>query len=142
MTRRIRSSVICFFILPFVLASCGANEGVLHSGKETPLPVNAVEEKPSFEKDLAAMRTAGFTLIYALRRRDGKTIDAEDVRVIKQLTNDTNRRIKTDDDHAVLIGSNFELPKDNLSALYGQFSVEDYSEPPAADVKTDANSNK
>ena len=88
------------------------------------------------------MRTAGFTFIYSLRRRDGKPVDAEDVRAIKQLTNDTNRRIKSDEDRAVLIGSNFELPKDNLSELYGRFSVEDYSEPPPADTKTDANSNK
>ena len=134
--------VICFLILLVIFAACGANEGVLRSGRETPLQANAVEEKPSFEKDLGAMHTAGFTFIYALRRRDGKTIDAEDVRAIKQLTNDTNRRIKSDEDRAVLIGSNFELPKDNLSALYGRFLVEDYSEPPAADTKTDANSNK
>ena len=139
-TRQIRSSTIYLLVFPFVLAGCGANEGVLRSGNETPIQV--VEEKPSFEKDLNAMHTAGFVFIYALRRRDGKTIDADDVRVIKQLTVDTNRRVKSDSDKAVLIGSNFELPKDNLSALNGRFLVEDHSEPPDGNSNINANSKK
>ena len=52
------------------------------------------------------MRTAGFTFIYALRRKDGGIMNAEDVGVIKLQTVDTNRRVKTDDDRAVLIGTN------------------------------------
>lgn len=133
---------LCFLLLTAFAIGCGANEGVLRSGKETPLQANVVEEKPPFEKDLDAMSTAGFTFIYALRRRDGNTIDAEDVRLIKQLTVDTNRRVKTDEDHAVLIGSNFELPKDNLAAIYARFLVEDHSPPPVADVNANTISGK
>ena len=136
-----RRGIYLLLLIVFAMG-CGANEDVLRSGKETPLQNNAIEEKPSFEKDLKAMSTAGFTFIYALRRRDGKTIDAEDVRVIKQLTVDTNRRVKTDDDRAVLIGSNFELPKDNLAAMYERFSVEDYSPPPVADANVNTNTGK
>ena len=129
-------------LIAALAAGCGANEGVLRSGKDTPVQVNAVEEKPSFEKDLEAMRTAGFTFIYAIRRRDSRTIDAEDVRVIKQLTVDTNRRVKADEDRAVLIGSNFELPKDNLSGLNARFLVDDYSQPPVPNANVDTNFNK
>ncbi|MBK8466329.1 MAG: hypothetical protein IPL32_10905 [Chloracidobacterium sp.] len=139
--KRIRLCTICFVVLPAVFsAGCGANEGVLRSGNETPIQV--VEDKPSFEKDLNAMHTAGFTSIYVLRRRDGKTIDAEDVRVIKELTVDTNRRVKSDSDKAVLIGSNFEMPKESLSELNARFLVEDRSAPPVNDANTNLNSNK
>lgn len=129
-------------LFPLFLTGCGANEGVLRSGKETVVRANIVDEKPSFEKDLEAMRTAGFTFIYGLRRRDGKTIDAEDVRAIKQLTVDTNRRVRSDNDRAVLIGSNYEVSKENLDALRARFSVEDLSPAPAADANVNTNTNK
>lgn len=140
--KQIRSHSICFLILPVLLASCGANEGVLRSGKETPVQSNLAEEKPSFEKDLAAMRTAGFTFIYALRRHDGQPIAAEDIRVIKQSTVDTNRRVKSDNDRAVLVGSNLEVAKENLDTLRARFSFEDYSQPPPMDSTVNTNSNK
>jgi len=139
-TKRIRISTICFAAL--VAANCGANEGVLRSGNETPVQANAVDDKPSFEKDMNALHTAGFTYIYELRRRDGEAIDSEEVSIIRELTVDTNRRIKSDSNKAVLIGSNFELSNDDLSALNARFLVVDHSATPGADVKTDANFNK
>lgn len=124
--------------------SCGANENILKSGNETSIQTNSttINEPATFANDLAAMQTAGFSFIYELRRRDEETIDSEDVRVIKQLTVDTNRRVKTDNDRAVLIGSNFELPKENLAGLNRRFLVEDHSQPPVEEAKTDANLNK
>lgn len=139
-TKQIRAGAICLAFLFEV--GCGANEGVLRSGNETPIQTNALEERPSLEKDLSAMQTAGFTFVYELRRRDGKIIDAEDVRVIKELTADTNRRVKSDNDKVVLIGSNFEVPKDSLSSLYARFLVKDHSKPRFADTNIGLNSNK
>ena len=129
-------------LLAVFVVSCRPNEDVLRSGKETPAQVTIAAETPSFEKDLEAMRTAGFTFIYTFKRRDGKIIDAEDVRVIKQWTVDANRRVKTDYDRIVLVGSNFQLPKDNLSALYARFLVEDYPQPSVADADVNTNSSK
>jgi len=131
---------ICLAVL--LASGCGANEVVLRSGNETPIQGNAVEDKPSFEKDLNAMHTAGFSFVYVVRRSDGKIIDAEDVRVIKELTADTNRRVKSDNDRAILIGSNFEIPSDNLAALNRRFLVEDHSKPPIEDANFNSNSNK
>lgn len=122
--------------------ACGANNAVLQSGKETPVQTNTASEKTPFAQDFDAMRTAGFTSVYVLRRKDGRILKTEDVGFIKLQTGDTNRRVKTDNDHAVLIGSNKEIPKQNLDALYSRFAVENYSEPPAVDANVNANSNK
>ncbi len=121
---------------------CGANEGVLRSGKETPTQINIANKKTTFDKELDAMRTAGFVFIYVVRRKDGGIIDAEDVSVIKLQTVDTNRRVKTDEDRAVIIGSNYQVPPDNLALLYDRFSVENYSEPFVEGANVKANSNK
>ena len=122
--------------------ACGANEGVLRAGKETPSAVNAGDQRTAFEKGLDAMRTAGFSFIYVVRRKDGKTLDSDDISVIKVNSADTNRRVKTDDDRAVMIGSNADIAPNNSAALYARFSVENYSEPPTDDANTNANSNK
>lgn len=135
-----RKSAICLAVL--FAAGCGANEGVLRSGNETSIPVNAVEDKPSLEKDLSAMHTAGFTFVYVVRRRDGQIMDSDDVRLIKELTADTNRRVKSDSDKAVLIGSNFEIPKEDFSVLKTRFLVEDNSKSPTISSNSNSNSNK
>ena len=122
-------------------AGCGANEGILKSGKETP-QTNAESSKSSFEKDLEAMRIADFVYVYVLRRKDGGKIDAEDRGVIKMHTSLANRRVAADDDKAFIIGSNVQLPPPNMAALYDRFAVENYSPPPAVNSNTTANANK
>jgi hypothetical protein len=133
---------LAILLLLFVLVSCDANQGVLRAGRETPMRGMSPDERPQFAKDLDAMRTAGFTFIYELRRPDGKAIDADDIKLIKISTIDANRRVKTDDDRAVLIGSNFELSQENLAALYARFAVEDHSPAPATDMNANSTSAK
>jgi hypothetical protein len=123
-------------------ASCGANETVLRSGRETPVPSGAVNEKTTFAQDLSAMRTAGFTYVYVLRRKDSGIMEAEDLSVIKLQTAETNRRIKADNDRAVIIGSNNPVLANNMSVIYQRFSMEDYSEPLAVDANMNTNSVK
>lgn len=117
-------------------AACGANEGVLRSGRETPASSNIASPKTPIEADIEAMRTAGFTFIYVLRRKDAQPLDAEDVGVIRLQTAEANRRVKSDDDKAVVIGSNYAIPPKNMFVLFDRFAVENYS-PPA----TPSNSN-
>jgi len=107
---------------------CAANESVLRSGRET--QANAPAEKTSFVADLESMRTAKFSFIIELRRRDGREIDAEDRSVIKIHTASANRRVSTDDGRAFLIGSNDQLPPDSMKALGERFALADHSPPP------------
>jgi hypothetical protein len=123
--------------------ACGSNENVLRSGLEASINSNAVTAQESFDSDLEAMKTAGFSFIYIVRRKDGNKIGSDDASVIKGQTVNTNRRVKSDEDRAVIIGSNAQLTPDNLNALQSRFQVETIiTETPVANTTQEANSNK
>lgn len=130
-------------VFALLTAACGANEGVLKSGRETPAQSNVQSPKAPIETDIEAMRTAGFTFIYVLRRKDGQPLDAEDVGVIRLQTAEANRRIKSDDDKAVVIGSNYAIPPKNMFVLFDRFAVENHSPPsPPTNANTAVNAAK
>lgn len=138
-----RKTSLITAVFALLTAACGANEGVLKSGRETPAQSNIQSPKALIDADIEAMRTAGFTFIYVLRRKDGQRLDAEDVGVIRLQTAEANRRVKSDDDKAVVIGSNYAIPPKNMFVLFDRFAVENYS-PPAtpANANTAANAAK
>lgn len=119
--------VILAFASLFSIA-CGANEGILKSGRETPMPSNSTLVVTSLEKDVEEMRTADFKFIYVLRRKDGGKMDAEDRGVIKEQTIDANRRVSSDNGKAIVVGSNFAIPPDKLLAIYGKFAIENFGQ--------------
>ena len=90
-----------------------------------------VENKVNdFQTDLQTMKTAGFDHIFVFRRKDGGILDGEDKAYVKANSPAaTNRFILSDDDKAVIAGSGFEFPNENLDALKKRFNVEDYSSP-------------
>ncbi|MBK9215255.1 MAG: hypothetical protein IPM59_06590 [Chloracidobacterium sp.] len=118
-------------------AGCGANERVLKSGRETPGQANVEPVKTTIERDIDEMRTAGFTFIYVLRRKDGQKFDAEDRGIVRLQTADANRRVTSDEDRAVVIGSNYAIPPKNMFVLFDRFAVENYS-PPLLPVNTNS----
>jgi hypothetical protein len=125
--RRIKGLGMLFFAASMV--ACGANENILKSGKATPQAVDSASSKSPVEKELDAMRTAGFQFIFVLKRKDGGKIDAEDRGIIKLRSADANRRVATDDGLAILIGTNTQLTPENMKALYDRFAVDSYSQP-------------
>jgi len=136
-----RRYVLMLLVAASMLAgACAANQNLLR--KESGLASNSSTPKSQYEQDLDAIRTAGFTYIFVLRRRDGGKMTAEDRGFIKQQTVDTNRRVSTDDDRVFLIGSNNALPSQNVAALYDRFAIENYSTPPEQNTNSTANSNK
>lgn len=134
------SRIILLAAFAILFAACGANEGILKSGKDTPSSSNIQPGKSSFDQDLDSMRTADFRFVYVLRRKDGGVIDAEDKSVIKLQTVDMNRRVASDNDKAFIISSNAMLPPKNMRALLEHFSVENYS--PPLDANANANTKK
>jgi hypothetical protein len=133
---------LAFAITAFLCAACGANDNILRSGKGDPAGQSNVQPtKTTFESDLESMRTAGFSFIYVLRRKDGGVIDPEDKSVIRVQTTQANRRVSADDGKAVIIGSNFQIAAHNMAAIYQRFAVENYSpEPGQPAVPVPANS--
>lgn len=129
-----------FILLTFLSAACGPNQRILKSA-ETPSPAtNTPRALSGFEQELNAMRTADFNFIYVLRRRDGAPLDAADKKTASDsIPPEINRRKIIEDGKAVIIGSNYRLPPENLSALADKFSVEDFSKPEP--IKTNANAN-
>jgi len=133
---------VSLLLFALIIAGCGGNEAILKSGKEPASQANAESGKTSLEKDLEGVRTADFSFVYVLRRKDGGVIDAEDKSVIRLQTAQANRRVSADDGRAFIIGSNFALPPKNMAAIYERFAVENYSPPPSPTAAANENVNK
>ena len=129
---RSRSWILTIIAVTIVsAAACGANETILRSGKETPPPVNSAPSVTTLEKDIADMRTADFSIILVLRRRDRVVMDADDRSLIRQQTDQANRRVSSDGEKAVVVGSNFPLLVEKYAALRDRFDIENFSKPDA-----------
>lgn len=115
------------FVLLACSFGCGANETILKSGKESPAPVNSTPALATLEKDIADMRTADFAFIYVLRRKDGGVLDLEDKSVVRTQTDQVNRRVSSDGGKAVVVGSNFAIAPEKMTALYDRFAIQNYS---------------
>ena len=130
----LRSRILSLTLIASALvsaAACGANETILRSGKETPSPVNSVPSVTTLEKDVADMRTADFSIILVLRRRDRAAMDADDRSLIRQQTDQANRRVSSDGGKAVVVGSNFPLLVEKYAPLRDRFDIENFSKPDA-----------
>lgn len=113
-------------------SACGPNESILNSNKETPpsnIPAAAETAPSTLEQDLQTMRTADFDFIYVFRRKDGGAFDAEDRTSLRTNTSDSNRRKISDEGRAIIVGSNYRIPAENLNALTERFALEDHSKP-------------
>lgn len=106
----------------------------------SPTPENKLTQ---FEQDLQTMRTANFKYIFVIRRKDSDKITGEDKTYLKtNMPPNTNRVLTSDDDKAVIAGSHFLFPPENLEILQKRFDVKDYSEPPENSLPEETNANK
>jgi hypothetical protein len=110
---------------------CGANEGVMRSGRESPTPPAVVANVDPFEREMTEIKEAKFTWLYVVRRRDGGILNSEDKAFVRQNTADANRRVMADGGKAVSIGSNYSITADGAQILKQRFEVTDLSTPPA-----------
>lgn len=123
---------VLFVASSIVLSACGPNETILKSNSPTPnTNANAApySSNDTVEKEVEAMRTANFNYIFVLRRKDGGKMDADDKAFVRGVTGGFNRRTLSDDERAVIVGSNPRVPDDLLQMIKGRFQVEDFSKP-------------
>ena len=126
-----RLGLVATSIVSVVLfGGCGPDQRILDSGKEKPEQGQTTPQATTFESDMAAMRAAGFSFVHVLRRKDGGKLDTEDRSILRTNTADTNRRVVSDDDRAVIIGTNYKIPPENMKVLRDRFNVEDVVLPP------------
>ena len=95
-------------------------------------PLNAADTKSVFESDLQTMKTANLKYIFVFRRIDGAVFDGEDKKYLKTNLPTTNRVILSDENKALIAGSNYKFPPENLEVLQLRFKIEEMSE---TDVK-------
>lgn len=136
--------VLIFLLILFSVFSFGcASQIILNDKNPTPEPVGeSTPEVPrdDFNERLESVKTGGFEIIYAFRRKDGEILTSDDKKYLREnLPPDTNQKQLTSDDKAVIIGSNYIFPLENIDALKKRFKIEDYS--PKEETKPEQNTN-
>lgn len=139
MKKRKKIDCVALLVLALVSFAC-ANQTILNS-QPKPVPIPPSEQpKDSFERALRGVQSGDFTYILVFRRKDGGAFDTEDKRFVKANTPaETNQFILTDDDRAVIAGSNFPFTPENLEILRERFKTEDYSKPEAEQLNKNTN---
>lgn len=122
--------VVSVLWVQFVVASCGANDEMLKSGRESPNPASVESPKSTIDDEINNMRTADFRFIWVIRRKDGGVFDQNDKAVLRANTVEMNRRVLADDQKAIIIGSNSAPFRENFDALTKMFAVLDVSPEP------------
>lgn len=131
---------IAIVLITTLSAACGPNQRIINSSAEqTQKPISnearTNQAANSFGSDLASMQTADFAFIYVLRRKDGGPLDADDKRFASQaIPTEMNRRTVSDSGKAIIIGSNFRMPDENIKVLSERFAFEDLSRPGATNT--------
>lgn len=136
--------LISLLIFLLIALGCQPSQTVLNDRQPTPEPTNeSTPEIPidDFQERLKSVQTGNFDFVYALRRKDGDVFTAEDKQYLREnLPPDTNQKQLTSDNKALIIGSNYIFPLENLDALKKRFKIEDYS-PKEETPKKEQNSN-
>jgi hypothetical protein len=141
-----RPLITCLTVI--AICSCGPNERIMNSAAENRneqaraanTAANSIPALRTFEHDLNAMRNADFNFIYVLRRKDRALLDADDKSFISRTTpSEINRRALADEGKALILGSNFRLPDDNLKLFKERFSFEDHSKPESEIMNSNSN---
>lgn len=140
--RMMRSLQIQLFLLAIVLlgVSCAANSSIANSGKTTPTPV--APQKSSFEQDLESVKVGDFKFIFVLRRKDGAKLDADDKKFVRTTAQDANRFVLSEEDKAIITGSNFPIAPEKMKALQDRFDFQDITGNSAAPANVNSNTNK
>ncbi len=119
---------ICTVFLSIVLTfACTPRSFEKPNAAATPPPSTAEDRQASFQNELEKMKTANLQYVFVFRRKDGGAFDGEDKRFLRGNLPFNNRVVLADEDKAVIVGSNYKFPPDNLDALRLRFNVEDYS---------------
>lgn len=121
---------------------CSANSSIVNSRTEEPAPGNE-NVRSEFEKDVEKMQTADFEYIFVFRRKDGGALDKDDKSFLRNnMPAEINRIYVSDEGKALIAGSHFPFPPDNLRALKARFDFEDLSNATKTPGNNNVNTNR
>ncbi len=115
------------FLLMMLTFACTPRSFEKPNAVITAPPLTAEDKQASFQNELEKMRTANLQYVFVFRRKDGGAFDGEDKKFLRASLPFNNRVVLADEDKAVIVGSNYKFPPENLEALRLRFIVEDYS---------------
>lgn len=131
---------ILFIWLIALGMGCSANSSIVNSGKTSPTPV--VPQKTSFEQDLESVKVGDFKFIFVLRRRDGGALDPDDKKFVRATAHDANRFVLSEEDKAIIAGSNYPITPEKMKLLRDRFDLQDITGNNSAPANTNTNTNK
>lgn len=124
---------LCLAFAALFNFACEANPSmVANLDSPTPSATQTENNLTSLEREIRDMKTVDFQFIYVFKRKDGGVFDAEDKQYLRaNRPAEANRFILTDDEKAIVAGSQFRFSPENLEMLQKRFVMEDYSKPVA-----------
>lgn len=129
-----RPAKIGFFFLLVALSSinfaCQSGEKPATAKNSINQAADSTPEKKIdyFQENLNSVQRAGFNFIYSFRRTDAGNFTGEDKKFLKaNAPAETNQWLLTEDEKAVVAGSNYKFTDEHLKNLRARFTVEDYS---------------
>lgn len=120
---------LALLILVISFASaCGKRGETKNGSQERPRAASSTQPQTPFERDLAYVRTGGFTYVFVFSRKEGGAFTKDDIAYLKANSPaETNQWISTDEGRRVIAGTNFKFKPEHFDALKQRFNVEDYS---------------
>ena len=119
-------------ILALILSASSCTKNAPQNGNVNVVAESTPAKPPpspltGFDSDLQDIKKGGFTYIYVLFRKDGKTLDSTDSEFIRKNAPQVIDAFTTKDKMKAILGSNFNLEEGNMAELKKRFVVEDYS---------------
>jgi hypothetical protein len=123
---------IIVLLVGLLFSACGGSQDAATNApapQSSPTAATAPAPSPQteFEKDLQFIRNGGYTYIYIVSRKDGKSLEPTDSDFLRTNAPQIVDWAKTDGGKKVIGGTNFNLEEGNLAALKKRYNVEDYS---------------
>jgi hypothetical protein len=127
LVRRLSYTLLAVVVLLLLISACSSPEP--NQGGEPPVAqsIPAASPKSAFERDLQFIRNGNFTYVWVFSRPDGKPIDREDAKFLREKAPQFVDLVTTDEGKRVIGGTNFDLEKAGLPELRKRFVVENYT---------------
>jgi hypothetical protein len=127
LVRRLSYPLLAVVVLLLLISACSSPEP--NQGGEPPAAqtIPAALPKSAFERDLQFIRNGNFTYVWVFSRQDGKPIDRDDAKFLREKAPQFVDLVTTDEGKRVIGGTNFDLEKAGMPELRKRFVVEDYT---------------
>jgi len=120
------SLLALILMILLVSAACSSPEpGQPVESSSQPFPT--ASPKSDFERALQFIRNGNFTYVWVVSRPDGKPLDKDDGKFLRDTAPQVVDWVTTDDRKRAIGGTNFNLEEGGMPALRKRFVVEDYT---------------